>query len=360
MFIKRTRIFLIILAGWVMFGLFLTGQMYLFHPTSIVHYSIAHELTWELTLSLIWAVSTPLILWISRRFPIEKRTWLSRVPLHLVFSFGAGLLQCTVHGIVLMAVRIPPDQWSVNELLPSLFYNIDKMMMAYWVIVFVDHLLTYSRRLTEKELHESHLEARLAQAHLQALRMQLHPHFLFNTLNAVTTLLHQDPDSAERMIVRLGDLLRATLADAGKQTVSLREEVQYLASYLEIERIRFQDRLSVVYDLPEDTLDVSVPHMLLQPLAENAIKHGFARSTLPGRIEVAARRENGNLCLTVKDNGLGIRSDKGLSIREGVGIANTKARLQQMYASSAGFSLTNGANGGATATILLPLNGVNK
>jgi LytS/YehU family sensor histidine kinase len=355
MHLRRTRLFFIILAGWVGFGGFLTLQMYLFHPNWIVPYSFGTELSWELTLSLIWAASTPLILWLCRRFPIERTVRIRRVSLHLLLSFCLSLVECALHGIIIMATRVPIERWTMAQLLPSLFYNIDKMMMVYWIIVFVDQFLLSARRLKEQELRESQLKARLATAQLQALRMQLRPHFLFNTLNAVTTLLNKDPRAAERMIVRLGDFLRATLDDSGRQLVPLRDEIQFLRSYLEIEQIRFQDRLSVSFDLPEETLDIPVPNLVLQPLAENAIRHGLAPSLHPGRIQIVARRENGTLELSVIDNGAGICPGEDHPIREGVGIGNTRARLAQLYASAASLTLKNGEHGGATAVVRIPI-----
>ncbi len=352
---QRLNFFFIIFSTWIIFGLFLALDMYLFYPFPRQSFNLYNELSWELTLSLIWAFSTPIVIAISRRFPIERKTWIRRVSLHLIVSFTLSFFQCLAHGLIRIVILHPAFSENTSILRQSLFYNIDKMMMVYFIILFVDHGVSYSRKLKENEVRASKLEAQLMQAQLQALKMQLHPHFLFNTLNAVTTLLHKDPMAAERMIVRLGDLLRFTLEKAGTQLVPLQEEIQFLKSYLEIEQIRFHDRISIVFDVPLDTVDLQVPIFLLQPLVENAIKHGFAPSSAPGKIEIIARRENSALRLLVKDNGAGIRSKTGSGVREGVGISNTKAQLRQLYNSSFNFELINSENGGTTASISIPL-----
>ncbi|HUI63252.1 MAG TPA: histidine kinase [Bacteroidota bacterium] len=351
---NRTRTSLIILAGWIAFGVFLSVEMSLFHPPWMVPFNFGHELLWELSLSLICAGSTPLVLWLSRRFPIERGVWLPHLGLHLAIGIVLSLIECAIHGFIMMALGLPLQRWSLGGLLPSFFYNMDKMAIVYWAIVFVEHSRSYARQLKEKEARESQLETRLVQAQLQALKMQLHPHFLFNTLNAITTLLHKDPRGAERMIVRLGDLLRTTLENSGRQFVPLREETQFLRDYLEIEQVRFQDRLSVKFDLPDDTLELPVPFLLLQPLAENAIRHGFGSSFSSGCIQIIARRENGNLRLTVEDDGVGIRAEKAASGRAGLGLATTRARLQQISA-SASLTLARNEKGGTRASIVLPV-----
>ena len=181
----------------------------------------------------------------------------------------------------------------------------------------------YYSRYREGELRTAQLSAQLAQAQLQALRAQLHPHFLFNTLNAISTLVHKDPDIADRMIARLSDLLRLTLENIGVQEVRLAQELEFLERYLEIERMRFPDRLQVRMHIAPETLDAWAPYLILQPIVENAIRHGIAPRSTPGTVEIRADCKNDRLILEVRDDGPGISPDRNL--KDGVGISSTRA-----------------------------------
>jgi LytS/YehU family sensor histidine kinase len=197
----------------------------------------------------------------------------------------------------------------------------------------------------------------LAQAELQALKMQLHPHFLFNTLHSISALQLKDIAAANRMIARLGDFLRLTLDNAGAQEVPLQKELEFLRCYLEIERIRFQDRLTVSMEVEPQTLDARVPNLILQPIVENAIKHGISPRAAPGRIDIRVKRENGLLRVQVEDNGRGIGGDgRGANIiKEGLGLSNTRARLDQLYGTGYRFDLQNVTEGGLRVTLEIPM-----
>lgn len=186
--------------------------------------------------------------------------------------------------------------------------------------------------------------------------MQLQPHFLFNTLHSVSALIHKDPVSADRMIARLGDFLRLTLENAGTQEVSLQEELEFLKCYLEIERVRFRERLTVQMNIEPQTLNARLPNLILQPIVENAIKHGIAPRTKPGRIEIEARRFNGILHVQITDNGPGLPANGGSGriVKGGVGLANTEARLQQLYGSDHRLDLANTSKGGLTVILEIP------
>ncbi|HET8677491.1 MAG TPA: histidine kinase [Blastocatellia bacterium] len=186
--------------------------------------------------------------------------------------------------------------------------------------------------------------------------MQLHPHFLFNTLNSVSALLDEDVEAADEMLARLGDLLRMTLTNSGAQEVTLQEELEFLRCYLEIERVRFQDRLTIQMDIDPQALDALVPNLILQPIVENAIRHGIASRINPGRIEIRAARAGDALQLQVKDNGPGIqtKSDLAVTSREGVGLSNTRARLKQLYGPRHRFELSDAVGGGLLLTIEIP------
>ena len=196
-------------------------------------------------------------------------------------------------------------------------------------------------------------------AQLEALKMQLHPHFLFNTLHSISALVHRDPEAADKMIARLGDFLRLTLENSGAAEVSLQKELEFLTCYLEIERVRFQDRLTTSLEVEPGALDTPVPNLILQPIVENALRHGVAQSKAPGRIEISAKRENGSLRIGVRDNGPGLvgvtASREGF--REGVGLSNARARLEQLYGPSHRLELANAPEGGLLVTLVIPSRG---
>jgi len=181
--------------------------------------------------------------------------------------------------------------------------------------------------------------------------MQIHPHFLFNTLNSIAALLHKDVEAADRMIARLGDFLRLTLNSSNAQIVNFEEELNFLKCYLDIEHIRFQDRLTVEMDIDPDALTAMVPNLILQPIVENALRHGVARQTDPGHITIRARREGERLIVRVDDNGPGLKVKSNGS---GIGISNTRARLEQFYGSDFTFQIANSAERGVSVTLDVP------
>jgi LytS/YehU family sensor histidine kinase len=227
----------------------------------------------------------------------------------------------------------------------------------------VSRAIDYNRRCQEEELKISRLKTELAQAQLQAsqaqleaLKMKLHPHFLFNTLNSISALLEENVEAAEEMLARLGDFLRMTLESSAAQRVTLQEEMEFLRCYLEIERVRFQDRLTVLIDIAPETLDAEVPNMILQPIVENSIRHGIAAQIASGRLEIKASRSDDLLRLKVSDNGPGFNSGRpsGSRLKPGLGIANTRARLEQLYADRYRFEMTDAEEGGVEVTLEIP------
>ncbi|HSE37611.1 MAG TPA: histidine kinase, partial [Blastocatellia bacterium] len=246
--------------------------------------------------------------------------------------------------------------FSLSKLLMNVYFMTDYGVMLYWLILLISYSFNYQRRYREGEVRATRLEAQLAQAQLQALKMQLHPHFLFNTLHSISALVHKNVDAADKMIARLGDFLRLTLENSGAQEVSLQEELEFLKCYLEIERIRFQDRLTVQMDIEPQALGATLPNLILQPIVENAIRHGISTRTCPGRIEIEARRLNGTLQVQVTDNGPGLPSDSntGSIVKAGVGLANTQARLKQLYGDQHRLDLSNAAGGGLTVILEIP------
>ena len=208
------------------------------------------------------------------------------------------------------------------------------------------------RRAAQLEVEAAQLETQLAQAQLDALKMQLHPHFLFNTLNSISVLMRDDATAANRMLIRLSELLRVALKSEGRQEIPLRQELEFLRGYLEIEQTRFQDRLMVDFDIEKETLDAQVPNLILQPLVENAIRHGIAPRAEAGLIQVQARRENSFVELCVSDDGAGLNESEMQG--NGIGLSNTRKRLEKLYGEQYGFEISSPAGGGLQVRLKIP------
>jgi two-component system LytT family sensor kinase len=306
--------------------------------------------------SLLWGLVSPLVLWFCWRWPLSGGRWRTTLPLHLLAGLllpAAFIAPATLARYALGRALADPSLY--QPLSPGLlFHFLVGNIFTYIDVVAVGHALHYARDSRAKDLRASRLEARLAEAQLQVLRMQLHPHFLFNTLHTISALMQKDLKAADRMLALLGDLLRDSFAKIGAQEVSLKQELEFLERYLEIEKTRFQDRLRVETHVDPETLDAEVPNLLLQPLVENALRHGIARRREAGLVELVARRENGRLELRVRDDGPGLPSEAEMSRRGGVGLANTQARLQQLYGSAHRFELLNRPEGGLEVILSLP------
>ncbi|MBD0370493.1 MAG: histidine kinase [Pyrinomonadaceae bacterium] len=356
-FIQRRLVsWSVIFACWTLYGIFFASQV------TLHQVFMGYPVTWRdnfaawLLCGYLWAMLTPPILYLSRRYPIERRNWPRRTFLHLACSLVAVALLLGVYILAAKLVGLPVAQRKPlgTAFLTLVILEYHFSLLVYWIILGIDHALRYYRKYKERELQASQLETRLAQAQLQVLKMQLHPHFLFNTLHAISTLMHRDVDAADRMIARLSDLLRLALENEGVQEVTLKQELELLERYLEIEQTRFRDRLMVEITIEPEVLDARVPNLILQPIVENAIQHGIARRRGQGRIEIGARRTNGTLSISVRDDGRGLISGAEGMIKEGVGLSNTRARLSQLYGASARFELYSAPEGGTLASLLIP------
>jgi signal transduction histidine kinase len=308
---------------WTLFALCVTGQNYAVLSLAGKPVSWLQAFSVTAAYSYLWAAATPIVLWLSRRFPLERRSWVPNSLLHIGLALVFGIFIKLTFELIVFAIHGElRGPLTSSRLMRSIGEMLDYEMMLYGIIVLIDHGVGYYQRYQQGRLRESQLETQLAQSQLQALKMQLDPHFLFNTLHTISELVHEDPEAAERMIVRLSELLRLSLENAGTQEVPLRKELDFLERYLEIEKIRFEDRLSVRFDIDPGALDARVPNLILQPLVENAIRHGIANSAEGGSVSIVARRDGTRLELEVSDTGSGT-SNPMLPVREGVGIANT-------------------------------------
>ena len=218
-------------------------------------------------------------------------------------------------------------------------------MMTYWTIVGLSHAVLYYRESEDRALRTSQLETRLVEAQLKTLQQQLHPHFLFNTLHAISALMHRDVEAADRTLIRLSDLLRLTLEHIGQQEIPLEAELDFLAKYLQIEQTRFADRLVVRFDVQPETLETLVPNLILQPLVENAIKHGVSKRSGPGHIDISARRDGDKLRMEVRDDGVGLSEDALTALQKGIGVSTTRARLQHLFGADYRFEFHRQASG---------------
>jgi two-component system, LytTR family, sensor kinase len=314
---------------------------------------------WQIPRWLMWAAFTPLIFAACRRFP------LARVHLHgsLLVHLGLAALVTVVaegtHAQMSIAVEkitgaaVEPNRPpNLGLTALSILTRLVLDLVTYAAVVGVALALDAQRRLRERDARAARLEADLARAQVQAIKMQVQPHFLFNTLHAINVLIGEDPAVASRMVTHLGDLLRHTLSRATVAEVPLRAELDVLALYLAIERVRFQDRLTVVFDVPPETMSALVPELVLKPLAENAITHGIGSSTGGVVVRVRASRAGEVLTLEVTDTGAG--PGDGATPRERVGLSTVRARLERLYGAGQSLTVERASGGGCVSRITLP------
>jgi signal transduction histidine kinase len=349
----------IIVGFWVFFGLLNASQLYLGLLMEGMHLSIWRVFATDVVGWLPWIPATPIVLWLGRRFPLERQTWWRVLPVHLI----ACLLIASAHLAFATYINIlispfgprtsPRSFW--ESFLGRATSQFHLELLIYAATLGVSYAVSYYMRFREREFRASQLEAQLVQAQLQTLKMQLHPHFLFNTLNGIAGLVRDNRNKAAvDMLAGLSDLLRYTLENAGKQEVPLKEELEFLELYLDIQQMRFPDRLRVEMSVAPETLDAVVPNLILQPLVENAIRHGISRRAAAGTVGVSAQRDNGLLRLTIYDDGPGLKRDDGAKPVEGVGLSNTRARLLQLYGDRQKFSLSERESGGVEAALVIP------
>src|ERR1043166_4242225 len=296
----------LIWGAWLAVAFFFATQVYTAYYRDEKPISFGRALWVQGLICLLWALATPLVLWLARRFRIERHNWRRRGLLHFVTGLGLSIPMITIDYVIYILQMGRGGSLSVTRSFQFVLYNLDRCLLIYWVIVLISHAFNYYNSYRKGELKASQLHTQLVQAQLEALKMQLHPHFLFNTLHSISALLNQDVEAARRMISRLGDFLRLTLENAGTQEVTVQQELEFLNGYLEIERIRFQDRLTTLVKVDPNLLDQLVPNLLLQPIVENALRHAIANSN-GGRIEVVIEPIGKILRIQVRDNGPGLR-----------------------------------------------------
>jgi two-component system, LytTR family, sensor kinase len=317
-------------------------------PDMLGHLLIMNTVYWYVP-----ALMAPLVMRLALRYQAGRVGWPAMIGIHL----GGALAYGVVHTAAMLAVRrslmpsFPKGWWYAARV--EFLTQLDWMFMTYLFLVGLAHAFAYRRESEARALDSAHLETRLIEAQLQSLQRQLHPHFLFNTLNTISGLMRTDVNAADVMMDRLGELLRATLSSSDVHEVTLREELELLQKYLDIEQTRFGARLTVRMHVHPEALEARVPNLLLQPLVENAVRHGIAPHARPGQIVVEATRAGARLRIQVRDSGEGVSPDRLTLLNQGVGLANTRARLQHLYRGNHEFVFSN-ADGGFSVTVAIP------
>ena len=347
---------------WALFSFLNANQVFfeMLHRPGM-HHSWWLIVFWQLAVWWVWGCLTPIVLGLGRKVTGANATWLRGLLIHLPFSLLLPAAHVAASTYIRMLIQ-PFDVWSdTRPFLAQYSGELRSLFLfdffVYWAVLGVGYAFDYRERYRERESAASELKAQLAQAQLEALKVQLHPHFLFNTLHTISGLVRGgDRQPAVNMIAGLSELLRRALDSADEQEVPLGEEVKFVELYLDIQLVRFSDRLTVRTDIAPETLDAFVPNMILQPLVENAIRHGVSQSETPGTISISAYRAGRMLHVEVSDDGPGLQSGWRIGESGGIGLANTVERLKRLYGSEQRFELRNvvGVGSGVTASVVIP------
>ena len=359
----RPRQAAILLAVWMVPAAFMVLQMYVTAIINGTPVPSTRALVPATAEWVIWAPLTPLIMRLARRYPVGWPPVARSVVVHVLGVVCAAALRGVVYGaatyLVVGAVRGVPFfayLWRVSlGWLPM-------GALVWGAIIAAGAALDYARRLKEREVRDAELRAQLARAELATLRARLHPHFLFNALHSIGALVRGNENAAAvRVVAELSELLRDAISRDAPDMVRLRDELAFVRRYLDIEAVRFADRLRVEWDLQPGVDDAVVPSLVVQPLVENAMRHAVAASWNAGRLRISARRDGRALAIDVSDDGPGVAAD-GLTTnrtaagpnRVGLGLADTRARLTRLYGADCSLTLAAGALGGATASLRVP------
>jgi signal transduction histidine kinase len=355
---------------WSAVALAATGSIYELYRTRSDAMSFGWVFALELSQILTYAPLTPFAFALALRFPVQRDNWPRRSLLHLGFGLVFSTLHSAMRGITPYAYwdakagRFASAIWNSQThsfqiawaALERLFLAnvVDDITGTYVPIILVAHALSYYGRFRDRELHSTKLEMELARSHLQTLKTNLQPHFLFNTMHSISSLMHTNVKAADKMMTRLSDLLRMSLESDELQVTTLNRELEFVAAYLEIEKIRFEERLNVVVNVVPETLDAQVPNLLLQPLVENAVRHGVSRLSAGGTIWITACREGDELHLSIRDNGPGLGESVDKCARTGMGLRATHERLNTLYGAQQSVDIHNVPAGGVEVCIRVP------
>lgn len=344
-----------LIALWVFIGLFLTIEVYFNMRVSMPDVDFWQIAQAQYQRALLWALLVPLVIKLRNAVPLSTGRWVGGVAFHLAVSFavmGAYYLG-RVFYLLLQAGEPLGNFWEQAQ---RSFYGRNLIDMAfYWAVLGVTYALRTREKYQRETLKAAQLESKLIETELKALKQQLNPHFLFNTMNTIAVLVReQKNDEAVTLIARISTLLRMSLDNTGVPTVSLRQELEFLTRYLDIQRARFGDRLQYRTDVDPEVLDAIIPNLILQPLVENAILHGIAQKTGPGWVEIAARVRSNRLEIEVRDDGPGLSCADHNPTKEGIGLTNTRVRLARHYGTAQQMVLKSEAGRGVSVNLVIP------
>jgi two-component system LytT family sensor kinase len=350
---SKVRSFLLILSVWTGFAVFSAAEGRLESLFSKDWMSWGSLFVSQLEFCTVWAVLTPLVVLVARRFRLDSRPFWRNGLIHLaaalLFAFTAKAIWITIQGLT-----ADPGVLSAKRFLRNLVYMVDYSVVLYLVVVLCCYGLDYYFRYQRGRVSAAELQTELVRAQLRALKAQLHPHFLFNALHTVSSLIRSDPESAERIVARISDLLRLMLRQGGVQLVPLETELEYLELYLAIEKARFEERLAVRFEIAPETRGALVPSLLLQPLVENAIRHGIGKLAGMGQVTVISSLCERGLELRVRDNGPGLPAKRNAPLATGIGLSSIRGRLEHLYGSAQSLVLRDMAGGGVEAYVAIP------
>ncbi len=350
---------LIFSAGWILLAFLFSGFVYF----SNLQGANPRPFEWnrfflQQCIIYSWAILSPLIVFFAKQFRFGKQNWWRLLPAHFIAAVVFLLLHAAIYATFFKIVN-PARFAEVSGFLAVTLrqtVNAGDLMLYFFVLSSI-YMVDFYQHFQAEQLKSSELKAALATSQLNALKMQIHPHFLFNTLNSISALMHEDIKAADKMVARLGDFLRMTLENSGDREVSLKQEMDFARRYLEIESVRFQDRLVVEMNIDPETLAARVPNLILQPIVENAIKHGISRQTKVGSLIISSNRHGDRLQIRVEDSGPGLQPSNGNgkgSKSAGIGLANTRERLAHLYEENYRFEIKNAVPHGLIVTLEIP------
>ena len=346
------RIWLIAFVLWTLLAFLSAAGAHVYWSFTDKPVSWTQLFAWNILISFVWSVLTPLVYELSRRYTFDRASWKLSLPIHILASIALAFV-----GAVSLVKLNPLVTWTQEPSVPFFAHVLSRTFMdiqRYWYVLLITQAIAFYGKYQERQLLSSQLEAQLANAQLEVLKIQLEPHFLFNTLNSIASLARHDGVAAENMTLRLADLLRMSLDGVGVHEVPLRQELMFLQKYVDIQLTRFQDRLSVETEIDPRTLETLVPNLILQPLVENAIRHGISPRRAPGFVRITTWRDRDDVWMEIRDNGVGFARGRGVAPAEGVGLRNTRGRLRQLYNEDHAMVLEDTPGGGCTVKIRVP------
>lgn len=355
------QLILIFSAVWVLLAFLVSGVFYFSQARRDYPIGWKDVFMWQAVI-YSWAILTPLIFFFAKRFRFGQRNWWHLLPAHFIAAAVFITLHATIYTTFFKIVDSATLAESGGFL--AVTFNVAAThqpliidLMLYFFLLSSIYMLDFYQSFQAEQLKSSELKAALANSQLSALKMQIHPHFLFNTLNSISALMHEDVKAADKMVARLGDFLRMTLENAGDREVSLKQEMEFIEQYLEIESVRFEDRLVVTMNFEPETLSARVPNLILQPIVENAIKHGISRQSQVGSVIISSERHEDRLRIRIEDSGPGLQPSNEIykgGNNAGIGLTNTRARLAHLYEKNYRFEINNAVPHGLIVTLEIP------